>query len=62
MAELPKVKGQEPVPQWPFIGVNLHRNAGLMCKAHQSLSGSNDQTIGNIQRTVRAYLELEPDR
>ena len=46
--------GQEPFPQWAFIGFILHRNTG---KAHQSLSGSKDQTIGNIQRTLRAYSE-----
>ena len=38
-----------------FYWVNLHRNTD---KAHQSLSGSNDQTIDNIQRTMRAYSEL----
>ena len=54
MAYLSKEKGQEPFLQWAFIGFSLHRNAG---KAHQSLSGSNDQTIGNIQRTMRAYSE-----
>ena len=54
MSGLSKEKGQEPVPQWAFIGFNLHRDTG---KAHQSLSGSNDQTIDNIQRTQRAYLE-----
>ena len=37
-----------------FIGFNLHRNTG---KAHQSLSGSKDQTTDNIQRTLRAYSE-----
>ena len=54
MADLSKEKGQEPVPQWAFLGFNLHRNTG---KAHQSLSGSNDQTIDNIQRTLRTYSE-----
>ena len=54
MANLPKEKGQEPFPQWDFIGYNLHRNVG---KAHQSLSGSKDKTIDNIQRTLRAYSE-----
>ena len=58
MADLSKDKGQEPFPQWAFIGSNLHRNIG---KAHQSLSGSNDQTIDNIQRTMRAYLESGSD-
>ena len=55
MADLSKEKDQEPVPQWTFIGFNLHRNTGCICKAHQSLSGSNDQTIENIQGTLRAY-------
>ena len=59
MADLSKEKGQEPAPQWAFIGFNLHRNTGrvYICKAHQSLSGSNDQTIDNIHRTPRAYSE-----
>ena len=57
MANLSKKKGLEPVPQWAFIGFNLHRNTGHICKAHQSLSVSNDQTIDNIQRTIRAYSE-----
>ena len=39
MASLSKEKGLEPVPQWAFIGFNLHRNTGCICKA-QSLSGS----------------------
>ena len=52
MDHLSKEKGQEPFPQWAFIGFNLHRNIG---KAHQSLSGSKDQTINNIQRTMKAY-------
>ena len=56
MANLSKEKGQEPFSQWAFIGFNLHRNTGHMCKAHQS-SGSNDQIIDNNQRTMRAYLE-----
>ena len=54
MANLLKEKGREPFPQWAFIGFNLHRNTG---KAHQSLSGKKDQTIDNIQRTLRAYSE-----
>ena len=57
MVDLSKEKGQEPVPQWAFIGLNLHRNTGHVCKAHQSLSDSNGQTIENIQRTLRAYSE-----
>ena len=51
MADLSKEKGQELVPQWAFIGFNLHRDTGCISKAHQSLSGRNDQIIGNIQRT-----------
>ena len=54
VADLSKEKGQEPFPQWAFIGFNLHRNTG---KAHQSLSGSKDQTIDNKQRTLRDYSE-----
>ena len=61
MADLSKEKGQEPVPQWALIGFNLHRNTGHIHKAHQSLSGSNDQTIDNIQRIMRAYSELGSD-
>ena len=47
MADLSKEKGQEPLPQWAFIGFNLHRNTG---KA-QSLSGRKDQTIDNKQNS-----------
>ena len=54
IADLSKEKGQEPFPQWAFIGFNLHRNTG---KVHQSLSGSKDQTIDNKQRTLRALSE-----
>ena len=54
MADLSKEKGLEPFPPWAFIRFILHRNTG---KAHQSLSGSKDQTIDNIQRTMRAYSE-----
>ena len=60
MADLSKEKGLGPVPQWAFIWFNLHRNTGHISKA-QSLSGSNDQTIGNIQRTMWAYLESRSD-
>ena len=58
MAKISKEKDQEPFPQWAFIEFNLHRNTG---KAHQSLSGSKDQTIHNIQRTLRAYSESGSD-
>ena len=57
MVNLSEEKGLEPVPQRAFIGFILHRNTG---KAHQSLSGSNDQTIDNIQRTMRAILSQSP--
>ena len=56
MADLSREKGQEPFPQRAFIGLNLHRNTGHIWKAHQSLSGSNNQ-IDNIQGTLRAYFE-----
>ena len=51
MAHLSEEKDQESVPQWTFIGFNLHRNAGPIHKAHKSLSGSKDQTIDNKERT-----------
>ena len=60
MADLSKEKGLEPVPQWAFIGLNLHRNTEHIHKA-QSWSGSKDQTIDNIQRTMRAYSESGSD-
>ena len=60
MVDLSKEEDQEPVPQWAFIGCNLHRNTGCICEA-QSLSGSNDQTTDNIQRTLRAYFESGSD-
>ena len=58
MAYLSKEKGQEPFLHWAFIGFNLHRSTG---EAHQSLSGSKDQTIDNKQRTLGAYSELGSD-
>ena len=39
-----------------FYWLNLHRNTGHIWKAHQSLSGINNQ-IDNFQRTLRAYSE-----
>ena len=54
MADLSKEKDREPFPQWAFIGFSLHRNTG---KAYQSWSGSKDQTINNVQRTMRAHSE-----
>ena len=38
-------KGPEPLSQWALIGFSLGRNTGRIYKAHQSLSGSNDQGI-----------------
>ena len=61
MAHLSKEKDEEPVPQWAFIGINLHRNTERIGKVHQSLSGRNDQIIDNIQRTLRAYFESGSD-
>ena len=61
MADLSKEKDQEPFPQWAFIGFNLCRNTGHICKAYQSLPGSHDQTTDNIQRTMRAYFESGSD-
>ena len=43
-----------------FYWLNLHRNTGNIWKAHQSLSGSNNQ-IDNIQRTLRAFSESGSD-
>ena len=60
VANLSKEKGIEPVPQWAFIGFNYHGNTGCIGKA-QLLSGSKDQTIDNIQRTLRAYSESGSD-
>ena len=49
MADFSKEKGQEPVPQWAFIGFICIGIQGVYkCKAHQSLSGSKVQTIDNI--------------
>ena len=56
MADFSEEKGHEPVPQWALIRFNLHRNTGCIYKAHQSLSGRNDQIIDNIQRT-QGYSE-----
>ena len=61
MADLSKEKGLEPIPQWAFIGFNLHRNTGHTRKAPQSLSGRNDQIIDNIQRALTAYSESGSD-
>ena len=55
-------KGLEDLFPWAFIGFSLHTNTGHICKAHQSVSGSNDQGIDNIQKTVRAYSESGSDR
>ena len=58
VANLSQEKGPQPVPQRASTGSSLHRNTG---KAHQSLSGSNNQTIHNIQRTTRAHSEPRSD-
>ena len=45
------LKGRVPRPTLALTGFywfNLHRNIGRILKAHQSLSGSNNQ-IDNIQ-------------
>ena len=60
MANLSKEKGLEPVPQWTFIEFNLHMNTGHISKA-QPLTDSNDQTIDNIQRTMKAHSESGSD-
>ena len=60
VVDISKEKGQESVAQWAFIGCNLHRNTGCILKA-QSLSGSNDQKIDNIQRTMKAYFDSRSD-
>ena len=54
LSSLSEEKALESLSQWAFIAFNLHRNTG---KAHQSLAGSMDQKIDNIQRTVRASSE-----
>ena len=53
------LKGEGPgaFSSMGFYWVYLHRNTGHIHKAHQSLSGSKDQTIHDIQRTMRAYSE-----
>ena len=68
MADLSKEKSQEPFIRFfiknlimVFYWVYLYRNAGHICKAHQPLSGSKDQIIDNIQRTMRAYSESGSD-
>ena len=61
MADLSKEQGQEPFPQWAFIGFSLHRNTGFIHKTPQSLSGGNDQGKDNIQRTLRTYFESGSD-
>ena len=57
------LKGEGPgaCSSMGFYWIYLHRNTGHICKAHQSLSGSNDQIIDNIQRTLRAYFESGSD-
>ena len=62
LTSLSEEKDLEPLSQWAFIGFSLHRNTGHICKAHQSLSGSNDQGIDNIQRTIKADSVPGSDR
>ena len=61
MAALSVKERAGPLPGQAFIGFNLHRNTGHIRKAHQSLSGRNDQTVDNTQRTMRAYSESWSD-
>ena len=63
LTNLSEEKGLKPLSQWAFIGFSLNRNTGYIClKAHQSLSGSSDQGIDNIQGTIRAYSVSRSDR
>ena len=60
--DLSKEKGQEPVPQWAFIGfICIGIQSIYICKSHQSFSGSNDKKIDYIQRMMRVYLESGSD-
>ena len=61
LTSLSEENGLKPLSQWAFIGFSLHRNTGHICKAHQSLSGSNDQGIDS-QRIIRTYSESGSDR
>ena len=62
LTNLSEEKGLEHLLPWAFTGFSLYRNTGCIHKAHQSLSGSDDQGIDNIQRTIRAYSESGSDR
>ena len=62
LIRLSEEKGLKFFSQWDFTEFSLHRNTGHIGKAHQSLSGSNDKGIDNIQRTIRAYCESGSDR
>ena len=57
------LKGEGPgtCSSMDFYWAYLHRNTGCIRKAHQSLSGSKNQIIDNIQRTMRAYFESGSD-
>ena len=60
MANPSREQGQEPVPQWAFIGfICIGKQGVYIHKAHQSLLGSKDQTIDNVQRTMRTYFESD---
>ena len=60
LATLSRGERPDPCLDRLFFWLNLHRNIGRIWKAHQSLSGSNNQ-IDNIQRTLRAYFESGSD-
>ena len=53
------LKGEGPgaFSSMDFYWVQFAQEYGGISKAHQSLSGSKDQTIDNIQRTLRSYSE-----
>ena len=54
-------KGKHPnIALLGFYWLNLRRNTGCIWKAHQTLSGSNNQR-DNIQRTLRACFEWGSD-
>ena len=63
MADLSEEKGQSLFLSGLLLGlicIGMNTGRVYICTA-QSLSGSNDQTIDNIQRTMGAYLELGSD-
>ena len=52
-----KGRAPQPLPWQAFIGLICIGIQGIYIHKAQSLSGSNDQTTDNIQRTMGAYLE-----